>query len=470
MKKYFGAILIFFSIVTFGVILFSHLDTLVIRKWDEARNVMSALEMKFTEFSIVPTSFYNPDHWNTKPPLLIWIQSLFITLFGRNEIAVRLPTVLAAFALIPFIMGFRKQLKIKLLHAFLFLMIFISFPLVTEIHCYRTGDYDGLLTTFMFFYSIFYYMYLKSDKTKYFYWFTVFLILAFLTKGIASMLFLPGLFIFTLINKQVIPILKKPSFYIGISSLLIIIFGYYFGRESIDPGYIAAVIKNELGGRFLEVTENHSQPFFYYFKHIFDSGAGLWIILFPVALYYTIKRKKNSLAVFSFILAFSHLIVISISQTKLYWYYLPEVPFYSLILAGTVYYILKERENKILIIFLLTLFPLIKQINKVSRVHNLAIERSDFLLSEFIRDNKDYLSDFQNVKILDIEYYEQTRFYIEKNPDYKNFNFRFLKNIHPKDTILYNKDLYHNQIKSKFNETVIYDYNDVVISRVDSEK
>ncbi len=38
-----------------------------------------------------------PDMWNTKPPLLIWIQVLFMKFVGVNELAVRLPSAIAAF-------------------------------------------------------------------------------------------------------------------------------------------------------------------------------------------------------------------------------------------------------------------------------------------------------------------------------------------------------------------------------------
>jgi len=34
--------------------------------------------------------------WNTKPPLLVWVQVLFMKVLGVNELSVRLPSAFAA--------------------------------------------------------------------------------------------------------------------------------------------------------------------------------------------------------------------------------------------------------------------------------------------------------------------------------------------------------------------------------------
>src|SRR5688572_30787675 len=75
---------------------FIKLSQIPIRIWDEARNANNALQIIQHGHWLVPYYENAPDMWNTKPPLLIWIQALLIKLFGINEIAIRLPSAIAA--------------------------------------------------------------------------------------------------------------------------------------------------------------------------------------------------------------------------------------------------------------------------------------------------------------------------------------------------------------------------------------
>ena len=54
---------------------FLHLDTKPLREWDEARNAINAYEMTEHHNLLVKTYNHEPDLWETKPPLLIWLQA-----------------------------------------------------------------------------------------------------------------------------------------------------------------------------------------------------------------------------------------------------------------------------------------------------------------------------------------------------------------------------------------------------------
>src|ERR1700694_1044195 len=75
---------------------FTRLSALPVRIWDEARNANNALEMYLNDHWQIPFYEGRPDMWNTKPPLLIWLQVLDLHLFGINEVSIRLPSALAA--------------------------------------------------------------------------------------------------------------------------------------------------------------------------------------------------------------------------------------------------------------------------------------------------------------------------------------------------------------------------------------
>ena len=76
--------------------IFVHLNHQPIRIWDEARLAMNAYEMN-RDGNLLVTHFEGkPDLWNTKPPLMIWLQVLCIKILGFTELAVRLPSAIAA--------------------------------------------------------------------------------------------------------------------------------------------------------------------------------------------------------------------------------------------------------------------------------------------------------------------------------------------------------------------------------------
>ena len=78
--------------------LVAFLDALPIFLWDESRQAANAIEM-YNNYSWVVTYYDgSPDMWNTKPPLLIWLQVLSMNIMGCTVAALRTPSVLAAFA------------------------------------------------------------------------------------------------------------------------------------------------------------------------------------------------------------------------------------------------------------------------------------------------------------------------------------------------------------------------------------
>src|SRR5690348_15673363 len=114
---------------------------------------------------LVPTFDYKPDMWNTKPPLLIWIQVLSIKLLGVSELALRLPSALAAVALCLLLYWFFSKKLQKELLGFMVCMVLITSRGYVMLHGTRTCDYDSMLTLFTTAYCLFFYQYLQTDKT-----------------------------------------------------------------------------------------------------------------------------------------------------------------------------------------------------------------------------------------------------------------------------------------------------------------
>ncbi|MFA7082262.1 MAG: glycosyltransferase family 39 protein, partial [Bacteroidales bacterium] len=251
-------ILVFVFILISFFPLFAFLGTSPLRTWDESRLAASAYEMTQTKNPLIVTFDYKPDHWSVKPPLTIWTQALSIKLFGVNEVAVRLPSALSILFLgIIIILLFSKINKPFI--GFYASFILICTKGVLYYHFGRSADYDAMLTMFVISYAISLFIFTENRQTKYYLLFFIFLILATLTKGVQALIPLPFIFLYIILRKQLLDILKNKFTYIGIGVFILLIGGYYFGREIFDSGYLKAVYENELGGRYLTALEGHKE-------------------------------------------------------------------------------------------------------------------------------------------------------------------------------------------------------------------
>lgn len=328
--------------------LFGFLGAIPIRLWDESRQALNAYEMLKNGNFLV--TYYDglPDLWNTKPPLLIWLQVGAMKIFGVNEFALRLPSALAALFTCMALYLFSKKII-----ANQWLGLFAAFVLITSQgyiheHAARTGDYDALLTLFTTLGAFTFFAYCEVQKTKYLYLFFLFLVLGVLTKSVTGLLFLPALGLYALAQKQVLPLLKKKHFYLGIFAAITAIASYYLLREAYNPGYLQAVQENELGGRYLDVVEYHKHEFLYYFHNITNERFSAWYLLIPAGLllgFFSKTKILQRLALFNLLLVVTFFLIISSSQTKLLWYDVPLYPFMALSVALFIFAVFDSLQN-----------------------------------------------------------------------------------------------------------------------------
>lgn len=344
-SKYFKYIVL---MVLIYMPVFGFLDTLPIRIWDEARLAINAYEMFNNNDFIVTYFMGEPDMWNTKPPLLIWTQVFFMKIIGVNELAIRLPSAFSAFftciALLIFSTKYLKTPWIGLLAAF----VLITSNGYIEIHASRTGDYDTMLTLFTTLSGLLFFSYCETKKSEHLYLFFLFTAMAVLTKSVTGLMFLPAILLYSVIQKQLLPLFKNKHFYLGVLSFLVLVVGYYVLRETYNPGYISAVYDNELGGRYLEVNDGHNQGFWFYYDNFINYQLSLWFLLIPIGLVigFVINNKKiNRLTLFTSLMVFTFFMVISTAKTKLGWYDVPLYPYLAIIIAISLNFFIFELLN-----------------------------------------------------------------------------------------------------------------------------
>lgn len=423
--------------------IFGFLDTLPIRMWDEARIACNALQMFHDGDYVVTHLNFCPEMWNTKPPLLIWLQVFFMHTIGTNEIAIRLPSALAAFGICLAILIFSLRYLKNFWFAFIAILTLITAEgFVTE-HVSRTGDYDALLTLFTTVSSLFFYAYCETKKTKFLYSFFMCLLLAAYTKGVAGMLFTPALFLFALFQKEVLPLLKNKHFYIGLFSFLVLILSYYFLRETQNPGYLQAVSENELGGRFLSAQGEHQSDFFFYLDRIRTLHFPDKYLLVPCGLILGMAARDKRIQRFSLfltLLIFTFFIIISTAKTKLGWYDAPLYPLFSMSVALLVYFIfdfiqnsefIKQKLSKnvlpYLLLFLLFIIPYKNVWNKTYYPLENSWDAEPYEVGYFLKNALKGKYDLNNTFLVAEGYNAQNAFYLDILNDkgvktyYKNY-------------------------------------------------
>jgi len=332
--------------------LFLNLGGVCIQKWDESRYGDSSYEMLHGGNPFVVTYFNQPSMDSVKPPLLHWLQAICIAFFGFNETSVRLPSALAGLIVCLAIMRF----SLRRFNSFSFGAI-ASIALLCTVapagfcgldHSARSADYDSMLTLFSFLGLICFYWYNEEPgRNKYLFYTFLFIMLAVLTKGVAGLFFLPGLFIYAIIRKNFLPLFKNKWFYLSAALFTGVIAFVLLMREYYTPGYLKALNEWEIMGRHSTVMDGHVGEFWFYLQHLktrFDTF--FWFILlgwlFGLS---SADQKIRRFSLFSFVLCTSFFLALSSAQSKLTWYSLPMFPLLALQGALFVWIVLKHLAD-----------------------------------------------------------------------------------------------------------------------------
>lgn len=333
-----------------------------INQWDESRLAINALEMYEHGWSVVTTYLGEPDHWNTKPPLMIWLQNLSLHVFGVHEWALRVPSILATISLAFYLLFFVQRMSDSRKFAWLTFVVFLLTPAFMRLHVARSGDYDALLSLFVTVGALEFYKAIEFHRPKKLLTVFLFFTLAVFTKGIAGLLFGPALVMFALLRKQLLPLLRSNYLWIGLFQFTLCIVGIYWWRNSADPGYWEAVLYEELGGRFTQVVAGNGESPTFYLTLFFDYRQySSWFFVFVAGVFLAFRKTEmRPLGLFVLIISASLLAILSKSATKFDWYQAVIFPSMSLMTAYALYRLLISNIFKGLkygFIFLLFAYP-----------------------------------------------------------------------------------------------------------------
>lgn len=333
-----------------------YLGDYTLRLWDEGRNAVNALEMVKNKNYWVTTYLGEPERWNTKPPLLIWLQSISFRVFGFNEWALRLPSALAV-----------SLITISLYKFFGILpaLILLSSMGFADWHIARTGDYDALLAMWLWFSML-------AAWKKNLVGFWLFTLLAVLTKGVAGLMFVPSVIMYLVFckytRKDLLGVKSVLAMFVGV----MVVFCYYLVRSHYQFDYWQGVVRSELGRLFSPVDTGANDLWFYgrYLWEYRFSHWLIWLLVLPLGYFWSKREDREKICLATFVIV-SYFGLISLSATKQLWYDAPLYPLLSWLVG-------------------LNLLALINKLPVLARILTFAV--LFFFLQRYIRTNLAYVA------------------------------------------------------------------------------
>jgi 4-amino-4-deoxy-L-arabinose transferase-like glycosyltransferase len=309
------------------IILLYRLADPVIEQFDEARVANNALEMWLSGPSVVTTYRGEIDHFNTKPPLLVWLVSGAVAIVGPTEFAVRITSALASVlvaAIVFAVPAVRLRRPVAGLAAVAALFANSGYYLF---HGARSGDYDALLTLWTTAYLIAAFAYLESRGPRRRVWLTIAVVAvigAFMAKSVQGLLFLPAVPLYAALRGRLVAEIRTRDAWIAVSVVVLGVVGWFVLRELAAPGYVSAALRNDIIERGLTAAEGHVGGPLFYVLH--PQSRLILAGLLVSALVALRGGPPQQLATFVALSGATYLVVISLAATKTAWYLLPVMP------------------------------------------------------------------------------------------------------------------------------------------------
>ena len=289
--------------------------------------------------SMIERSDYVIPHVNDrayyeKPALYFWLTALSFKLFGYNEAAGRLPSVLAGLALVGLMAWFGRRHGGGRLG--LFGAVFAATTFLIALLA-RVALMDALLTLFTTATLVFYYegQAASTNEGRWYWAAWISMGLAFLTKGpVGAVVPLGVVFFFHVLRGDIFGAIKKARFPTGII-LFLIVAGPWYALAFLREGekFWQGFFISQNVGRFVDVVLGHGAPLWFYIPVLLVmcwpwglfGMAGFWNGLIKNWRY----RKADGLKGLDYFLAIwlvTSFVVFSLAATKQPNYVMPSVP------------------------------------------------------------------------------------------------------------------------------------------------
>ncbi len=286
----------------------------------------------------------NGEPYYDKPQLFFWLIALGIKLLGLNELAVRLPSALAASLTVGVVYlwgcafgGWKWALWGGLV-------------LATSMEFVAVGRFANMDMVFTFFFTAALLSFLrwKQQRKGWIWLFYLFLALASLTKGPVGV-FLPLLIVgITMGLRKSWALLREMRLLPGLGMVVLISGSWYLLTALRDPEYIKTFLWNHNVLRFFIIQPGiaHPEPIYYLFP-VLMMGFLPWTFFLPPVLHNLWERRAEEgqeEKLFLMVWLTTVLIFFSLSRNKLGTYVLPAFPPLALLTGDFIRQFMERRE------------------------------------------------------------------------------------------------------------------------------
>lgn len=448
---------------------------LFIHTWDERYHALVAKNIIGNPFH--PTLYENPimpfdyrnwtgNHiWVHKQPLPLWIMAISLSVFGNNEIAIRLPSILLStlgIGITFYIAKFLFNNRVGIIAAFLFSI----HGLIIEITAGRVPS-DHVDVFFLFFIQLSVLLaikYFQSKKPIYNVFCGVSIGLAILSKWLPALIVLPIWLLLAIdsknfsFKKSILHFLLLCCIVLSISIPWQLYIFSEFPKEALwESSYNIKHITGDL--------EDHGRPFYYHF----DKARMLYseLIYLPLIwlLYKSVKHLKNYRRLILSIWIFIPFIFFSIAETKMQAYTLFTAPaiFIATALFWEYLFVYRKRfKYKGLIVIILFLLIALPIRYSIERTKPFTIRERNPKWAKELKELSKLISDKENVVIFNCEHPIETMFYANCIAYTDIPDSLTLSNIEQKGYTVYIRKDFGNEFKNSIqheSDILLTDYN-----------
>lgn len=360
-----------------------------IMEWDEARNAVNAYEMYHNGDYFNLYYGGEPDTWNAKPPLFIWFVTFCYGLFGFNEFALRLPSILGIFVF--FIFFYRLvRLKTNDTTALISCLILLGCNAINERHVGISGDFDALLLCFLMISTYHFIRFVDLGHKPSMYYVALFLGLAFYTKGTAALLYIPGWLLYIVITGKAQPLFRNRHTWLSVLLFLsiamswvtlVMLYGkttehsFYGTKNSIETMLVHDTFRRLTSDDFGQkrdysfvVTTLDSKMSMWVYLFYTTNAIGLIMLFRKKGASSFMKEKKNELTILSWSIILPLAVILTLATNKLWWYLVPAFPYVAAVTASGIVYISQRWKPAYYVFWAFIVFTLGWHLNDLNNI------------------------------------------------------------------------------------------------------
>ncbi len=300
-----------------------------IDKIQESRIAETAREMVVLNDWVVP--HYNGELRLQKPPLTYWLTASSYKLFGINEFAARIPSVIFALFSAWLLFAWAKR-EINIDAATNIVLILASSFI--GLRYFRSGEADAILIFFISLTCYGGFRLLEATNKNLVLLTMLGLGLGFLTKGPAAIAIPLLSLLFYALSIKKLPALKVLANPVGIAIFVIAGFGWYAWILLTMPDIAQHFFSHQVDETFISGT--HKKPIYWYLAHMFDFFSPWSFLIIPAGIWCYKHRPLPNLVRFSLIWLGVVFVLLTLTVNKQTQYALLLLPPISIILG---YYI-----------------------------------------------------------------------------------------------------------------------------------